>query len=79
LDNLTVNVNNGQVENLVQDFSQILTSAATDVFGKVKRNVTFKNKLTNKAWFNEECQSVKKEFKEIFLIAIKLMQIKWPL
>jgi len=47
----------------VQDFSQILTSAATDVFGKVKRNVDFKNKLTNKAWFNEECQSVKKEFK----------------
>ena len=47
----------------MQDFSQILTSAATDVFGKVKINANFNNKLTNKAWFNEECQSVKREFK----------------
>ena len=62
LDNLTVNVNNGQVESLVQDFSQILTSAATDVFGKVKRNVTFKNKLTNKAWFKGCRYSFMKNF-----------------
>lgn len=66
LDQLTQQVNTGQIDTVVQSFTNYLYDSASSAFGKIwtgKGNRTHKRTTPKNPWFDEKCLNARNEFK----------------
>ena len=67
LEQLTEQVNNGHVDDIVQNFTTLIYETSKDVFGQKSyktNDCSSKHNFTRNEWYNKDCAQAKKDFKK---------------